>query len=439
MSQEPQTFQNETLNITMTKKPNCVVAVDVDIAPVAVKKAWGDAVKVVNKEVSVPGFRKGKAPQAAIEKDFLKYVDGECRKILLSETFATTMRLVKCYPYINDHIKSDVKSFSRDGGAKVSYEYECEPEIPDIDVSGMDLEVPQPVPVTDADVEGALHEMRVDEAMWKDITGRAVQEGDYVWLDIVTTETPAKKLASDTRFEVSHMGRWMRDLVVGKNVGDTVEGVSERDPHFDPNAEFVATPVKITIKAIKEPELPAIDEAFAKKHGLESVEAFPEYIRGFLTKQAENRAFFQFMERMEAKVLEGCHFEMPLSAIDQEMRFRLYQEVTYLKKEMGLSDEDIKAQQEQIRGKVQARVYRWLCGVFIAKKIARDLKFDVTDDEVYMQYARQLLMMPPYFRDVDEGMPPEVIRQRIHHALLINKAYEHLAGQAGVTRPQRKA
>lgn len=440
MSQEPQTLQSDTLTAQLTRKQNCVVTLDVEVSPEAVQKAWDKAVKNVNKEVSVPGFRKGKAPVAAIEKSFSKYVDSECRNILLGETFAQAMSLTTSHPYAKEGVKSDVKSLSRTEGAKLSYEYETEPEIPDFDVADMGLELPTPSTITDKDVEDAIHEMRTDSAEWKDVAGRSVQEGDYVWLDIVTTEAPAKKIGNDVRLEVARMGKWMRDLVVGKNVGDTVEGVSERDPAFDESADFVATKVKITINAIKIPELPPVDDAFAKKCGAENAETLPEYTKTMLLLRAEQKAYYHFMDKLERGILERCDTEMPLSAIDKEMRFRLFQEVTYLKKTMGLSDEDIKSQQEDIKKKVESRVFRWLCGCFVAKKIAKDADINIGNEELYQHYARQMLMTPPYYRDVDEGMPPEVIRDRLYLGLLMEKVYEHLAEtKLGVTRPKRKA
>ncbi len=61
---------SDDVRVSIQKKPACLVEFHVRASKRLVEKARLDAVKAVNKEVSLPGFRKGKSPDAMILKKF---------------------------------------------------------------------------------------------------------------------------------------------------------------------------------------------------------------------------------------------------------------------------------------------------------------------------------------------------------------------------------
>lgn len=72
-----QSFQNENISMTLTREPFCRVHLDVIVTPKAVKASHHQAMRNINKEVSVPGFRKGKAPESMVLKNFGSHVEKE--------------------------------------------------------------------------------------------------------------------------------------------------------------------------------------------------------------------------------------------------------------------------------------------------------------------------------------------------------------------------
>ena len=76
------------------------------------------------------------------------------------------------------------------------------------------------------------------------------------------------------------MGSWMRKLIIGLNTGDSVEGISEKEPHKHENGkdcqeckdeaeghkhpEFKPTRCLITIKGVKKPLLPELNDELAQ-------------------------------------------------------------------------------------------------------------------------------------------------------------------------------
>ena len=73
----------------------------------------------------------------------------------------------------------------------------------------------------------------------------------------------------------------MRKIVLGMNVDQSAEGTSEREDRAfsGTNApDFKPTPVRVTIKSIKQADLPAVDDELAKKAGVDTVEELQKRI-----------------------------------------------------------------------------------------------------------------------------------------------------------------
>src|SRR5262249_7600353 len=143
--------------------------------------------------------------------------------------------------------------------------------------------------VTQKHIDETIENIRLHHAEWETISDRPVQEGDFVNLDIDAIEEPGFNICKDTSFEVKEgkMGAWMRKLIIGLNVNESAEGISEKEKtnteteceecvHNLEAQDFKPTHCRLTVKTIKKAILPALDEALAKKVGCDSVEQLRE-------------------------------------------------------------------------------------------------------------------------------------------------------------------
>ena len=67
---EVSTVNNDNVTVTITKKPHCEIKFDIKVNPRPVAAAYQKALKNINKEVNIPGFRKGKAPEKLISEKY---------------------------------------------------------------------------------------------------------------------------------------------------------------------------------------------------------------------------------------------------------------------------------------------------------------------------------------------------------------------------------
>ena len=163
---------NDKIHVSIRRKPNCAIELIVKAAPSLIELARRDAIKSINKEVLIPGFRKGKAPEQMIAKKFSREIDKELHGKLADAAFIEAQNLTKI-PVLNRNSKVsfDVKKLTAEG-AELSFSFDTEPTVPSIDPA---LFVPKPIQkrsVGEAELEEAIQQMRFFFADWKTVIDR---------------------------------------------------------------------------------------------------------------------------------------------------------------------------------------------------------------------------------------------------------------------------
>jgi len=322
-------YQNEKVHVVVHKKPECMIEYEVDVFSPICFEAEKKAAKTIGKEVVVPGFRKGKAPPEIVKKRYPHDFDKRWQEEIANAAFKESAMLAQVPLIRNDAtITFKMESHSSEK-AKLTLSFETVPVIPSIDPAKCVLtEIKRPE-TTKEKVDETIRQAQMFFAKWTSIENRPIQENDFVLLDVdVIEQDPPETLFSNTRFEVSDksMAQWMKPLVLGKNVGDSVEGVSTPDESLseEEKSEYTPKKVKITIKAIEEATLPALDDEFAKQVGSDSVDAFTVKIEEILNKKADEHVREKQREQV-TEFLLSHPFEIPASVIQKETQFRIEQ------------------------------------------------------------------------------------------------------------------
>ena len=321
---------NDRVRFTVTRKPHSVIEYDVEVMPPLVEEAYRNAIKMVGKEVSFPGFRKGKAPDEVVMKRYPHEIDKKWQDVIANTAFRECDHLAKI-PLLRKDSKVSYKmqKHSKEG-AKLTLSFETIPTVPSVDPKKFHLKPVERPEVNEEKINETIRQSRLFFAQWKVIIDRPVQEGDFLILDLdVIDETPPQKLFSDTRFEVTDhsMAKWMKELVLDRKSGESVEGVSVPDEKLKPEEkeEFKPKKVRVTIKLIEEATMPELDEKFAKQLGVETVEQLREQITLLLNKQADEHVREKEREQVTDFLLNTHPFDIPRTVIERETQFRMQQ------------------------------------------------------------------------------------------------------------------
>ncbi len=426
-----QELKNDNITVKVENKPGCQVHLEISVAPKASKEAHSKAVKSVNKEVSLPGFRKGKAPETMILKHYASYVNDEWKQNLIQTAFSEAVKLTKIYP-LNDHSvkKPNLKNASLDEDTLITIDFESHPEISSVDMTSFEIQKTEPKEVTEEAIKDFLNELRWHFAEWEDITDRPVQEDDSVSLDIENLDKPGHFICKDTTFNViqGKMGEWMYKRVIGLKAGESFEATSEQSPKEATDAEFVPTRCKVTVKAIKKAKLPEIDDKLATTMGAENVADLEKKAKENLEKQAKEAASENYRQQCEKNLLDKYPFDLPGSLVQSEIKNRTSLRRQELAK-MGLSASEVGETLDKEQDSMVREVDKALRTFFLVRKVAEENNIQVSQNELVdglMQEMYSSQTPIDFSKDAGEA------RSRVYVRLLTQKVMDFLVDHSKV-------
>lgn len=364
--------ENEEFKIEAEEKKGCLLDVKVEIKAKKAESAYKKALKTINKEISIPGFRKGKVPDSVIISKYGAHIEKEWKDILVNDAFQATLDLTLIHPLTKRSIKkASLEKHSKEG-ALVSLAYEFHPKVPFIDLKNLSLSCEAIKEVNDSDIEEAVKELQESHAQWETITDRSIEENDFVNLSITAVEGE-QLLVNERRFHLSDskISPWLKNSVLGHLTGEVVEAETEEDPRQK---------VRIQIHAIQKALLPDIDDAFATKLGADSLNNLKEKIRSYFIREYETRQSDSKYRAAKEAMIEKYPFELPASFVLNEVQERKKAKIEKLK--ANLSPEEIQQQEVQLEKEAETEAEKSIRLFFINQQLARQGNLVVTREEV---------------------------------------------------------
>ncbi|QII50102.1 trigger factor [Bacillus paralicheniformis] len=388
-----------------------VLTVEVDAD--TFNKALDDAFKKVVKQVSIPGFRKGKVPRGLFEQRFgVEALYQDALDILLPVEYPKAVEEAGIEPV--DRPEIDVEKIEKGENLIFTAKVTVKPEVKLGEYKGLGIEKDDTA-VTDEDVQNELKSLQERQAELVVKEDGKVEEGDTVVLDFegfVDGEAFEGGKAENYSLEVGS-GSFIpgfEDQLVGLEAGaeKDVEVTFPEEYHAE---ELAGKPAvfKVKIHEIKAKELPELNDEFAKDvdEEVETLAELTEKTKKRLEEAKENEADAKLREDLVVKAAENAEADIPQAMIDTELdrmmkefEQRLQMQGMNLELYFQFSGQDENALKEQMKEDAEKRVKSNLTLEAIAK--AENLQ--VTDEEVEEELSK---MAEAY------NMPVENIKQAI--------------------------
>ncbi|MCF8555905.1 MAG: trigger factor [Candidatus Planktophila sp.] len=238
------------------------VRLDVEVAYSELEPHVAVAYKKVAAQVNIPGFRKGKIPASMIDQRVGRgTVIDEAINSALPEFYGQAAREHKVAVIGRPEV--DVKEFVDKDKLVFTVEVDVRPEVKLPDFSKMTVEVDD-VKVEDSDVDEQVESLRTRFGTLTTVE-REIKMGDFATLDMTAFIDGAEVdggQANDISYEVGSdkMIDGLDEILIGMKTGD----VKQFETQLVGQQEGEKGEVKATVKAVKERELPPVDDAFAK-------------------------------------------------------------------------------------------------------------------------------------------------------------------------------
>lgn len=383
----------ETLSPTRVR-----LAIEVPFAELepSLKKAYRE----IAQQVNIPGFRKGKIPSQVIDQRV-------GRGTVLQEAIEEAIPQ-QIFAAIREH---EVKLLGRpavdnlefaDGQPlKFTAEVDVRPELILPELSSIKVEV-DPLAIDEAEIEEQVDGLRQRFATLKTVE-RAAAEGDYVQLDLVAT-VDGVQVEGGTANNISHevgSGQLLKGLdeaVAGLAAGESATFVSQLV-----GGEFAGrdAEVKVTLRTVKEKELPALDDEFAQLASeFDTLDELRGDLKERVTRVKRVEQLYAARDKALAELVKRAEVPAPESVVADEVEQRKQSMVEQLER-MGASlDEYLTAEEkteEQIDTELTEAAAEGVKIQLVLDTIAEAEDVQVSDDEFGHEvvHRAQRAGMPP--------------------------------------------
>lgn len=304
------------MKVSVEPEENQRVRLRVEVEAERVERAIDGAYRRLVKKVHVPGFRPGKAPRFLLERHLGKGELGRrALDDLLPEVYREALHQADLEPV--DRPEVTVKKFQEGEPLLVEISMWPRPQAEIGDLSDLRVEAETPE-VTPQEVEQAVERLRRQYASLATVEGEGAKPGDYVVLDWeLRRDGELLEAVRDRMLELfdPRQGRpgdaapvGLPDEVISELVGAREGERREKDGYV------------ITVRAVKRPELPELNDDFARQVGkFSSLEELKRAIENSLLREAANRIREKQEAQISDELLRRCRVEAPEPLVEEEL------------------------------------------------------------------------------------------------------------------------
>ncbi|MBQ9945782.1 MAG: trigger factor [Clostridia bacterium] len=402
--------------------------------------------KAYNKEkgnIQIPGFRKGKAPRAIIEK---RYGEGvfydDALEIAFPAAYEAAVEEAGIEP-VDNPFDFDIKEIGKNG-----VELVCKVTVkPEITIEGYKGLTATRIPteVTDEEVEADLQKKLEQNARIVPVEGRAVENGDIAVIDFegfVDGEAFDGGKAEEYELEIGS-GSFIpgfEDQIIGHNVGEEFDVNVNFPEEYAENLAGKAATFKIKLHAIKAKELPVADDEFVKDISeFDTLDELKADIRKTLEEQKKTASDRSFDNEIFDKLADLVVGEIPEAMINRTVE-NMISEFKYNVESQGIPFEQylgyLGMSVESIKETYKERAEKEVKIELALEKIAVLEGIEVTDEEVEAEFTS---MSEKYGVDI-ETVKKAVMAETVKKELMARKATQVVTENATEEgAPKKKA
>ena len=313
------------MSLQVEKMEKNMAKLTIEVSAEDVEKAMQSAYQKAKGRISIPGFRKGKAPRKRIEQMYGKGVFLEdAVNALIPEHYSKA--LGECELEIVSQPKIDLVQTEPGKALIFTAEVAVKPEVTLGEYKG--VEVPKSeIEVTDEEVEAEVKKEQEKNSRTINVEDRAAQLNDIVTIDFEgsvdgvpfdggqATEYPLT-LGSNTFIP------GFEDQLVGAKVGDDVD-VKVTFPEEYQAKELAGKEAifKCAVKKIEAKELPELDDDFAKDVSeFDTLAEYKEHVKTNLVEKKENEAKHAKEDAAVDKIIENAQMDIPEAMLETQCR-----------------------------------------------------------------------------------------------------------------------
>ncbi len=401
------------MKVTQEKLPASQIGLEIEISPDMSKQVYERVVQRFTREANIPGFRKGKVPRhILIQRLGAMRLKATALEDLVQDGLKEALKQENIEAIGNYQLRSSfdelIEQYEPGKALTFSAAVDVQPEVTLKAYTGLTLQAEE-VTYDASRVDTVLEDYRKRMATLVPVEGRAAQVGDVA---VVDYEGRYKNDAGDLEdvpggsaqdFQVDlGEGRFIEgfiDGIVGMSAGETKE-ISVKFPADYPQEAIAGRDAlfSVTLKEIKEKELPELDDDFAQDVSeFETLAELRESLEKRYREEAENKTRGNKEQAVLNALVECVEAELPETLVLREVDYMLTQTAMQLSNQgmdikQLFNQDTIPQLRERSRPEAILRLKRTLALGEVAKKESLEVDAAAVDarvKEVLEQYKGQ--------------------------------------------------
>lgn len=425
------------MSVKVEKFEKNMAKLTIEVPAEELEKATEAAYQKNKNSISVPGFRKGKVPRAMIEKMYGKGV-------FLEEAANSVIPAAyeKAYDECGEEIVSspeiDVVTLEPGQTFVFTATVALKPEVTLGKYKGVKIDKVD-TEVTEDEINDVIDKERENNARTKSVEGRPVQDKDTAVIDFEGfVDGVAFEGGKGENYDLvigSHSFiDTFEEQLIGKNIGEETE-VNVTFPEEYHSAELAGKPAmfKVTIKDIKEKELPELDDEFASEVSeFDTLAEYKKDVKKNLAEKKEKEAKDQKeMAAIEAVIADAA-MEIPDAYVQtvqkqmvDEFAQRIQMQGLSMEQYLQLTGTNVAMMEEQIKPQALKRIQSRL----VLEAVVAAEKIEASEEDFDKEVAR---LAEAYKMEADQvkEMIGESGKEEIMKDLAVTKAAEFVTGNA---------
>nr|WP_321525454.1 trigger factor [uncultured Cohaesibacter sp.] len=362
-------------------------------------------------QIRINGFRPGKVPASHVRKLHGKALMGEIIQELINETTRTTLedRAEKAAMQPQYKLTEDELEAAKimDGQADLDFSiiYEVLPSIVVADVSGVEIERPV-VEVEDSEVEERLNQIAESSRPFETKEGKA-EKGDRVVMSYLgKIDGEAFEGGADENGQlVLGSGQFIpgfEDQLIGVSAGyETVVKVKFPEEYGAEHLAGKDAEFEVVVKEVQAPGALELDDEFATKLGIESLETLKGLIKDQIVSQYGQMTRQRVKRQLLDKMDELHKFDVPPTLLEQEFE-NIWRQVLAEMNEASKTFEDEDTTEVKAKEEYKAIAERRVRLGLVLSEIGEKNEIKVTDEEVQRGIMMRAQQFPGQERQVFE-------------------------------------
>ena len=425
------------MSLQVEKLEKNMAKITVEVPSEQFEKALTAAFNKNKSRFNIPGFRKGKAPQAMVEKMYgveVLYEDA------INEALDATYGDAVTESGLEVVSRPEIDVVQVEKGKELIYTatVAVKPEVTLGEYKGIEVEKAS-AEVTDEDIEAELKKVQEQNSRLITVEDRAVEDGDQTVVDFegFVDGTPFEGGKGEdyplTIGSHSFIDTFEEQLI-GKNIGEECE-VNVTFPEEYHAKELAGKPAvfKVTVKEIKRKELPELNDEFAGEVSeFETLEEYKNDVKAKLSLTKQKEAATENENHVVDKVVENATMDIPEPMIDSQVNNmvndyarRMQSQGLSLEQYMQFTGMTIDTLKEQMKPQAVKRIQTRL----VLEAIVKAENITVSDEAVEKEIADMAESYKMEVAQIKEYMGENGIEQ-MKEDLAVQEAVDFLVAEA---------